>query len=58
MEMRAMGIRELVSLQRAEVCGDLPAAVVTKGRPQGWGRAGRCGFKLTAHGRVQSAGIF
>ena len=30
MEMRAMGISELVSLQRAEVCGDLPAAVVTK----------------------------
>ena len=53
-----MGISELVSLQRAEVCGDLPAAVVTKRRPQGWGRAGRCGFKLTAHGRVQSAGIF
>lgn len=30
MEMCVMGISELISLQRAEVCGDLPAARLTR----------------------------
>lgn len=57
LEMYAAGISERVSLQRNEVCGDLPAAMVTKRPSQGWGWAGRCVINW-AHGRVQSADVF
>ena len=58
LEMYATGICERVSLQRAEVCGDLPCCHGNQTNVPGLGLGWKVCYKLTVHGRVQSADIF